>query len=78
MVAAEALRQIIYLNDYTDFRKKWLIVGYIYKFKFVKFEYLEKNKVKFSKRDWNKTKKMKVEEPHFCYQMGRYLIKLGQ
>ena len=40
------------------------------------FEYLENNKVKFSKRDWNKNKKKKVEELHFCYQMGKYLIKL--
>ena len=61
-----------------DFRKKmadsWC--SYLQTQICKEFEYLEKNKVRFSKRDWSKNKKMKVEELHFCYQMEKYLIKL--
>ena len=39
------------------------------------FEYLEKNKVKFLKRNWSKNKKKMVEVLHFFYQRVKYLIK---
>ena len=60
-----------------DFRKKMADSWFSYlQIQICKeFEYLEKNKLKFSKRDWSK-KKMKVEVLHSFYQMGKYLIKL--
>ena len=39
------------------------------------FEYLEKNKVKFLKRNWSKNKKKMVEVLLFFYQRVKYLIK---
>ena len=63
----------------TDFKKKitdnWF--AYLQNQICKEFEYLEKNKVKFSKRDWSKNKKMKEEALHFCYLTGKYLIKSG-
>ena len=61
-----------------DFRKKMADSWFSYlQIQICKeFEYLENNKVKFSKRDWSKKKKMKVEELHFFYQMEKYLIKV--
>ena len=40
------------------------------------FEYLENNKVKFSKRDWNKNKKNEGGGTSFLLSNGKYLIKL--
>ena len=44
----------------SDFRKKMADSWFSYLQSQIckEFEYLEKNKVKFSKRDWNKSKKM--------------------
>ena len=63
----------------SDFRKKMADSWFSYLQSQIckEFEYLEKNKVKFSKRDWNKSKKMREVEHHFYYLRGKYLIKLG-
>ena len=61
-----------------DFRKKMADSWFSYLQTQIckEFEYLENNKVKFSKEIGIKIKKMKVGVLHFCYQMAKYLIKL--
>ena len=62
----------------SDFRKKMTDSWFSYLQSQIckEFEYLENNKVKFTKRDWNKNKKKTREvEQHIYYQEEKSLIK---
>ena len=63
----------------SDFKKKMTDSWFSYLQSQIckEFEYLEDNKVKFTKRDWNKNKKKKTREveQHIYYQEEKSLIK---
>ena len=64
----------------SDFRKKMTDSWFSYLQSQIckEFEYLEDNKIKFSKKEIGiKIKKMREVELHFFYQKEKYLIKLG-
>ena len=61
----------------SDFRKKMADSWFSYLQSQIckEFEYLEKNKVKFKKRDWNKNKKKREAGHHIFYREVKYLTK---
>ena len=63
----------------TDFRKKMADSWFSYlQIQICKeFEYLEKNKVKFSKRDWSKNKKKEGGGTSFLLSNGKIFDKVG-
>ena len=62
----------------SDFKKKMADSWFSYLQAQIckEFEYLEKNKVKFSKREWSKNKKNEGGGTSFLLSMEKYLIKL--
>ena len=63
----------------SDFRKKMADSWFSYLQSQIckEFEYLEKNKVKFKKRDWNKNKKKEGGGTSFLLSNGKIFDKVG-